>query len=269
VTSLESWNVDLFFFGCKYDSQKPDFPKDAPPKKGVKRLVEIISINFRDLVKLNLLFCACIIPSVATFSVGFFSTFTFLMYTLSLLTAVPAGGAIVAYVFCITKMLRDQPFFVWHDFKRKFLENVRQAAVPGVLCAVFVYAQVYLWGAFIAGGEVIDVTWLIAGAIALLIFGMVTPYVFMQIAYIDLKTRQIIINSILLSFANTPRSFMGALTGGIIWIVFILFLPASLIAMPVLLIFGFSASGLLCFMWVWPPVNKQFSIDETLCNRTS
>jgi len=212
------------------------------------------------------LFSICALPSAAAFLLGFFGFLTGIMYILALLAAFPVGGAFSACAFCITKMLRDEPGYVLHDFKRKFLENSLQSAVLGMLCAVFIYAQVFIWGPLIAGNAV-DLAWLIMGIVILLIFGMVAPYVFLQIAYIDLKTSQILINSILISFINAPRSFMGAITGGVIWVVFALFLPNSLMAAPLFILIGFSVSWLLCFMWVWPNVDKQFRIEETLRDR--
>ena len=236
-------------------------------KKGVARFFEVLLGEFRELVKLNLLFCAFVLPSATLFLVGLFGFYSGIALIISLVAALPIGGAVVAYVFCITKMLRDEPGFIWFDYKRKFKENMKQAAAPGILCAAFVYAQVYLWGPFLFGGADIDAVWLIPGIGFIMIFGMAAPYFFLQITYLKLKTKQIIINSVLISFANAPRSFMGAVMGGALWVAFILLLPESLVVTPLLLLIGFSLPGLLNMMWVWPPVNKQFGIEETLRGR--
>ena len=235
--------------------------------KGVKRFFEVLFGEFRGLIKLNLLFAACILPSAAIFALGLFGHYSGVALTLSLAAAFPIGGAVTAHLFCLTRMLRDEPGYVWADFKRKFKENMRQAAAPGMLCAAFVYAQVYLWGSVFFGGAAIDAIWFIPGIGFLLIFGMVAPYLFLQIAYIDLKTKALVINSVLISFAHAPRSLFGAVMGGGFWVAFALLLPESLVAAPLLLLFGFSFSWLLNMMWVWPPVNKQFCIEETLRER--
>ena len=233
-------------------------------KKGMKCFFGVVVGEFWGLVRLNLLFCACVLPSSAVFLSGLFGFYSEIALFSSLLAAFPVGGAACAYVFCITKMLRYEPGYIWYDFRRKFRENVSQAAVPGILCTAFIYAQVYLWGPHLFGGAGIDAVWLIPGGIFLLIFGMVAPYFFLQIAYIDLKTKQIIINSVLISFASTPRSFMGAFMGGVIWVAFFVLLPESLVVAPLFLLFGFSLSWLLNLMWIWPAVNSQFKIEETL-----
>jgi len=60
---------------------------------------------------------------------------------------------------------------------------------------------------------------------------------------------------------------MGAFAGGVIWIAFVLFFPGSMFLVPLYVLIGFSLSWLLCLMWVWPPADKQFSIEETLRKR--
>jgi len=244
-----------------------DAKKEHPRKRGAGRFFEVLFVNFRDLFKLNLLFCCCVLLSATAFLLGFFGVLTGFMYLLAFLAAFPVGGALSAYVFCITKMLRDEPGYIWHDFKRKFLENFKQAAAPGMLCASFVYAQVFVWGPFALSDSGSNLVWLIFGLIVLLIFGMVAPYIFLQLAYIHLKTSQILKNSILISFINAPRSLLGAITSGLIWLVFFLLLPDSLLLAPILVLAGIPISLLLLLMWVWPPVDKQFRIDETLRER--
>ena len=236
-------------------------------KKGVGLFFEVFFGNFRDLMKLNLIFCCFAVPSAAALLVGFSGVLTGYMYLLALILAFPIGGALAAYVFCITKMLRDEPGYVWYDFKRKFAENYKQAAAPGMLSAVFVYIQIILWASMIAGDNDTEFFIMVMGLIFLLLFGMVMPYVFLQIAYIDLKLSQILKNSVLISFMNAPRSFIGAVSGGFIWAAFVIFLPQSLLAIPLILLIGFSFSWLLNLIWVWPSVDKQFKIGETLRDR--
>ena len=70
-----------------------------------------------------------------------------------------------------------------------------------------------------------------------------------------------------MSFGHFPRSFMGALMGGMIWIAFALYFPLSMVAVPFLLLFGITTSMLLCLMWVWKPFDTTFKIEETLIKR--
>ena len=277
-------------FSRNYEKPGPGVKKDEPRKKGAARFFELLTREFGDLVKLNLLFCVCAIPSFVVFilSQAFFGIAWLTFFTLSLLLAFPIGGAITACVYYITKMMRDDPSYVWYEFKRKFKENYRQAAPVGMLCTAFVYAQILLWDSLtqasvllseiepdialqsgaVSGDPGMDIFMFIIGLVSLLIFGMLTPYIYMHFAYIDLKSMGIAKNSVLMSFGNFPRSFMGALMGGIIWIVFALYYPLSIVSVPLILIFGITTSMLLCLMWVWKPFDTTFKIEETLLKRS-
>ena len=256
-------------FNRNFDKPGPGVNKDAPQKKGVQRFFEVLTRDFGDLVKLNLFFCACAIPSVAMFLLGLFGIVRGYAFILSIALAFPIGGALSASMFCVTNMLRNELGWIWHDFKRKFLENWKQAMIPGILCTAFIYMQIYLWVFLFINGKGISTIGLFFDGFALLIFGMAVSYLFLQIAYIDLNIAQIVKNSVLLLLMYAPRSFMGALTGGIIWIVFALFLPPSLFFTPILLLLGFSLSWLMSLMWTWPIVNKQYAIEETLLRKQS
>jgi len=275
-------------FSRNFEKPGPGVKKDEPRKKGAARFFELWIREFGDLVKLNIIFCICIIPSLVVFLFGFVAFYPGIIFLLallvSLLLAFPIGGAITSCVYYITKMMRDDPSYVWYEFRRKFRENYKQAAPVGMLCTAFVYTQIILWESLIPN-EMIDeitgqtiivqndvtgsLTWLLIGLLSLVIFGMITPYIFMHFAYIDLKTFGTIRNSMLMSFAHLPRSFMGALLGGLIWVAFALYFPASMIAMPVIFIFGITTSMLLCLMWVWKPFDKIFKVEETLVNRVN
>ena len=246
------------------ESGAPDAREDAPPKKGAQRFWEVLAREFWALAKLNLLYCACLFPSAALFLLGLFGFWNGLALLFVLPAAFPAGGAYSACVFCIAKMLRGDSGSVWHDFKRKWLENVKQAILPGIIYTTFVYAQAYLWSSWMLSGTFGSFPWLLLSFASLLVVGMTAPYFFLQVAYIDLKTAPILKNTLLLSFSNAGRSLWGASAGGAIWAAYFLFLPNALIFSPLVLLCGFSIPRLLTLMWVWPPVNRQFSIEEAL-----
>jgi len=243
------------------------YKKGGPPKKGVSRFFEILVRDFWDLIKLNLMFCICVFPTIVLFLLGLFGLHPGIMFALSIIAALPVGGAVTAYMFYITMMLRDEPSGVWYEFKRKFVENFKQAAPVGVICAVILYAQVMLWGFLLQSGSEYELLWVFATILTLLLFFMITPYLFMQLAYITLNTLQILKNSMLMAVSSFLRSLMGALFGCAMWVLFALYFPVSLFLFPVVFVIGISISMLLCLMWVWPPFDKMFKVEETLAER--
>ena len=251
-------------FKRDFSKAGPGISKDEPRKKGAGRFFEIIIREYRDLMKVNLLFFLCVFPSIAMFFLGLLGIFEFALM-LSIIAAYPVGGGLAASMFCITKMLRDDPGFLWDDFKRKFKENMRQAGLAGLLVAVFLYTQVFLfWLPVMADWAVVSTPWIIGGFLLFLLFTMITPYVFMHYAYIKLSTFLIIKNSTLLALSNPGRSFMGAFMGLLPCLALLFFLPFSLLFFPLIPVFVFALSWLLSLMWVWPVFDRKFSIEVTL-----
>ena len=257
----------LRFITNYYNRPGPGVDPNEPRKKGVKRFFEVLGRDFGGFVILNLFyFVFMLIPLILFISadIGILPKYA---YIFSLVAAIPMGSVYCTLVYCISKMLRDDPEYIWYDIKRKFVEYFKQSIIPGVLHTAFLYGQVFFWRKFIFGGEELNLFLFVFEAISLVTVGMVAPYIFLQIAYVDLKLIQIAKNSFLLAFANLPRSVMGALTCNLIWFLFWNLLPVSLIAVPVMILLAFSVSWLLCLMWVWPPVDKQFNIENTIRQR--
>ena len=71
-----------------------------------------------------------------------------------------------------------------------------------------------------------------------------------------------------MTFAYLPRSFMGAILGGLFWIITALYFPDSLLlGLPLIIIFANTVSMLLNLMWTWKPFDSSFNIEETLIQR--
>jgi len=264
------------FFTRDFSKAGPGVPKDEPRKKGIARFFEIITREHRDLMKVNLLFTLAVLPSMVFFILGLFNIFA-LGLGFSIVASYPVGGAMAASFFCITRMLRDDPAFVWDDWKRKFRESLRQAGITGVLCATFLYTQFFMfWLPVMLDGLVAgelegnaepvlaDPTWILAGLILLILFNMVTPYIFLHFAYIKLGAYTSVKNSFIMAFSSFGRSFMGAVAGLLPWVAFFMFFQISFVLLPLIPLFFFVISWLLTLMWVWPVFNKRFSIEETL-----
>lgn len=271
-------------FSRNFDKPGPGVEKDAPRKTGAARFFEIFFRDFADLIKLSLLFSLLVLPTAVCFLIGLLleimpflsgqsDTLGLFFLIISIPLAYPVGGAMSACFFNITRFMRDDPSYLWHDFKRKFAENHKQAALTGIVCTAFVYLQIILWVQIFyqlvsetyAGGLVM----LLVAGFSILLFFMITPYIFMHYAYIDLKTAAILKNSVLMTLAYLPRSFMGALCGGIIWVLIAAFVPHSLAAVPLVPIILVSLSMMLFLTWTWPKFNDYFKIEETLKNKNT
>ena len=250
-----------------YNKPGPGVDPNEPRKKGIKRFFEILGREFGGFIILSLYYFLLFSLSLILFICADFGILPEYAFIISLVAAIPMGTACCTLVYCISKMLRDDPEYIWYDIKKKSAEYFKQSIIPGVLYTAFIYGQVFFWRRFAYGGGELNIGLFVFEALSLVIIGMVAPYIFLQIAYVDLKLPQIAKNSFILAFANLPRSIMGALTGNLLWFLFWNMLPASLLAVPLMVLFAFSISWLLCLMWVWPPVDKQFNIENTIRER--
>lgn len=249
-------------FKRNYNKPGPGVPKDAPRKKGIPRFFEVLGRDFSNLVKLNLLYQLCVLPAQLSFVLMIWKgpLFAILLVAASVLV----GPANTARSYCITKMLRDDPGFLWHDFKRKFIENFKSTTVVGVLYSLILAAQVYSILGYAAAGSAIPLPTVVLLLLSALLFSMVAPYYFLQAAYLDTNQLGLFKNSVLLAFGYLPRSFMGAVIGLAFWVVF---LQYAYIAVVPVVFFGYTIPVLISLMWTWPVVNKTFSIEETLVKR--
>lgn len=254
------------FFKRNYDKPGPGIPKDAPPKKGVARFFEILGCHLSDLIKLNFIFFLCTLPLQVFLTAAFaFSSadggLTLLpLFLAALLGGIPVGPAYAAMCHIISKMLRDDPGFLWHDFKTAFKSNFKAAVVPGIVLSLFFVMQAlfaYIYIRFEAGEVAILAIFLFSVVLLTVTF----PFYFIQASYLDIGTMDLAKNSFLLALAHFPRGLAGGLLGTGLVILQLLFLPVTAIS---LLLFGCAVPCLLNLMWIWPVIDRTFKIDETL-----
>jgi len=257
-------------FKRDWNKPGPGIEKDEPPKKGIALFLRVLYENYLDLLKLNFILLAFILPSASVYILWILGFLGNLALIAAVVFALPLGGAITACYYCAAKMLGDELGYIGVDFKRKYRENFLQSAVPGVLCAVFVYAWIYQLNLLKTGFIALDVFMVLTSIVVPVVFAMFMPYIFIQFAYIDLKATLVVKNCFYFMFAHMPRSFMGAVMGGVFLAVFAVNFPVTLFTIPLMLFFlfcGFSLPVLLNLMWIWPVVDKQFEIAQTIKQR--
>lgn len=270
----------MALFRRNFDKPGPGVPKNEPRKKGFARVFEILGRDFAGLAQLNIImFVVTLLPQVALF-------FAFLMYNINagfwvlvfcvigLITCIPLGPTITAVIYVISKMLRDDPGFVWHDFWDKFKENFRGACVPGIVYGGLVGAQMIALFFYLRmdGGGGIAMMAIYAFSVVLL--AMAVPYYFLQVGYLEVNVRAKLRNSLLLAIANAPRSLAGALMGSglimiqVLMVVLAAMVPEMIIILAVSefisLLVGYAFPIFFNLMWIWPFFNKTFKVERTI-----
>ncbi len=257
-------------FKRDWNKPGPGVPKNAPKKKGPARFGEVLFREMGNLIKLNLLFSLLLVLPILLFLIGvyFLTQANWLVMCIfivgSFAACLPLGPSLTAFMYLIAQMLRDEPIYVWHDFWRKYKENFKSTALPGLVFGLLFGSIGYmlLFGSAMIADMPSFVLALYFLALFLLLLSL--PYFFLQAAYVTLSMRSLLQNSLLLSLGNLPRSLPGALMGSGLVLLQASFLPLTL---PSLLFFGLSIPMLLNLLWVWPKIDSTFKIDETLKNR--
>lgn len=258
----------MALFKRNFDKPGPGVPKNAPRKKGIPRFFEVLTRDFGSLVKLNLLFQLCVLPAELALGMCALAMLLgdspLLFVLIGLVVSIPIGPAFTAMLRGITRMLQDEPGFVWHNFKKDFKSNFRGTVVPGIIYAAIIGAQVMallMW--YISGGDA-SFVYILLFCLSLFIFWMSARYFFIQEAYLELGGWSILKNSLLLAIGNAPRSLAAAVIG-IAFAVLQLLYPLA--TFPITIFFGYAIPCLVSTMFVWPKVDKTFNIEKTLKER--
>lgn len=265
----------MAFFKKDYNKPGPGVPKNAPRKKGIPRFFELIGRDSGNMVKINWLVILCELPSTLLFAFAMFSGFLieggFFVMVISLVLALAAsllvGPARTTEAFLLTKMMRDDPGYVWATFKEKFKENFKSTALPGMLFSAISGAQIFTILTVIIGKQQLGPVWIGFFLLSVLIVTMAVPYFYVQASYLDMKTGTALKNSLLMALGFLPRSFAGAAISGVLVLgqAFLCFLVPIAIIIPIFI--GQVIPVLINLMWIWPPIDKTFSIEKTLKER--
>lgn len=215
------------------NKEKPDIPKDAPKKTGIRLVASTVWREFFGLLKLNLLFLLASLPVVT----------------------IPA--AIKAMSRITLRMVRDENYFLWHDFWVAFKDDFWKSFFGGLLFlvafALFTLSIIVYW---IFGTEVHWALLIFASlSLALLLWAYIASlYFFPMNAYVELTFWQLLKNSVLLVFSGWKRS-------GLVLVSVIVFLFAAIALLPYSAVYlafiGFSLTNLLVSFAVYPVIEKR------------
>ena len=232
-------------------------------ERSTRRFFGVLLGDFGKLVGLNLLFFVVVLPSALLYALVLAGGGGGWAFVLALVASSPVGGAIGASMYCLTQILQREPVSIWFDFKRKVMESARPLALPGILMSAFIFAQSYFWGMVFSGVDV-GIWVAVLVLLSLCVVLMVSPYIFLQVAYLDARLGRVLVNALVLSSSNALRTFAGMLCASFGWFALALFLPVSVVLVPGVILFGFSLSLLANLVFIWPIVDMQFGISDEL-----
>lgn len=225
--------LDLFNYG----KAGKGVQKNGPRKKPFFLFWEIFGNKFWKMFQINLIFFLFCIP-VVTF-----------------------GPALAAMTQVMRKFTIGEPIFVFHEFKTAFKKNFKQSFFLGIFDIALIVLIVYNINFYVAafqGGQGSENKLMIALSLAMaFIIYMMHFYIYPQIVALDLKMPQIIKNSFILMIVGIKRSFAAFFATAVPVIIMVMFLPYSLLALPLVPMAWMSFIATFCAY----PVIQQHIID--------
>ena len=235
--------MGLFFSSDRFTRPGPGVRPDAPRKKGVARLTEIMGRDMWNFFRAGFLaFLGCL-----PFIIGMFfavETHALLFMLLAgIIGGLIAGPELSAMADTVLRSLRDEPGYWWETYRRVWKRNARESLVPGMLTGLVLSIQIFtLFHMSVISAGI--VTW----ALLILSF-MVTlgleSYIWPQIALLDLPLYGILKIAI----------------KAVYWGAILLFFPLTTIILPFTNFWLPMLPALLC---IYQPLNKCFTIESTI-----
>lgn len=256
-------------FSRNFDRPGPGVSKDAPKKKGFARFFEIMGRDFFDLWKVNLLTALFFLPMLAVAGFAWvyrqYAGMLLLSALAFLIASLPVGPALCALQSIVSRMVRDDPFFFWHEYKKAWKSCWKQAMPLGAVLCLLGGAECLALGMYFTMGTQ-NFFVLFALLLGLLLQAAVWLLATLQMVYMDLGTLSLLKNSLLIFFGRVKRTLPAVLTVVVVMGALFLFLNPALL--PLLVLLGVPTWLLVSAdMWLWPALDELFNLDQRLADK--
>ncbi len=193
-----------------YSREGAGIDRNAPKKEGLPLIIETFTREFTTLLKLNLIFLICCIPIV---------------------TIGPAIGAMTSVTL---KMVKDEPVDWFYDFKQAFKKNWKQSLILGIIqfAAMSIIISAFLYYIQLEGIAYYGMMFIIA--VISVIVCSIFVYAYPMSVLVNLKVKDIIRNSYLLTFLNIKNSL---LTFAVCFLVLVAGIIFRILTIPIIFIF--------------------------------
>ncbi len=150
------------------------------------------------------------------------------------------GPSVAGLTYVTRNFARQEPTFVWSDFRTNAKKNFRQAIITSIIMTLvshsYITAVIYYFNA-VANYLVVLLFAIIIG----LLLMIVSFYVFPIMVTFDMKLVDIFRNSILMTFMNLPKNLLVAGVTVAINVMLILFAPPLWMFLSVVFLFGWTS----------------------------
>ncbi len=214
------------------------------------------ALNSPVIASLNGIFGKQAITSLPT-------TFTYVLYGLSLLLIFTSGIVNVGCTYLLRNMIRGEHLFLWKDFWYAVKKNLRQALIYGVIDVIISVVLVYdiLWFRVNADVSTMMSALYFIGFAMIVIYFFMRMYIYLMLITFDLSIFKMFKNAILFSILGIKRNLM-CLLGTVL--VIITNIVIYFLFMPLGAVLPFVITVALCHyisVYCAYPVIKKYMID--------
>ena len=233
---------------------------DTPRKKGIARLVEILSRDLDGIFlsgTLALLACA---PAAALVGIAIWMGSLPLCLLAACCTGWLVGPALTGLHDTILRALRDEPGFWWHTYKRVWKQNFKSSLLPGMvftmLWALVGYAAFAL--TLLADVSPSFALILLLDVVLLLTLG---SYYWMQSALFESSISRKLSNCVRMLLGFLPQTALSAVFQLGYWLLMAVVIPRCAF---VFLLTGLWVPNLLAMLAVYAPIEKSLHLEAKI-----
>lgn len=203
-------------------SNKSDYTKeDLKGESRVKLFFDILGVKYMDLIKLNLLFILCALPLIAWTFIAFNAgvdasvqeiAFNQLIYSAGLIPCLLILAAPLAGItYIIKNFTQDKHVWLWKDFVEHTKSNAKQAVLYMLIFALAMFVGQIVLYTYTIIMQASNITVIFRGIylVVYILIGISIMYAYPMMVTYDLKLKDVIRNSLLLSIGSLNTTFLG------------------------------------------------------------
>ena len=245
-----------------YNKPGPGVAPDAPRKRGLARLMELLGRDLGPFFKAGFLALVGALPFLAGVVFSVMTHSLLILMIAAVLGGMIAAPQIVGVADTVLRSLRDEPGFWWHTYRRTWKQNAAASLLPGAVFGLIFGGEIFLYmhlSSMEAGTGVI-----IMLLLAVILSLGVSNYVWAQIALLNLPFLTLLKNAMFLFLAYLPASLGATVVLVLYWGAAVLLFPLSF---PVLLLTNFWLPMVPALLIIYNGLNQSFEIEKTLTAR--
>lgn len=221
------------FFGLfDYNKPGPGVPKDAPPKAPILLFFELLQRKFWNLIKLSLMINLFSIPA---FLLGMFVLLSFFpefqfpgvidensritmqlslkFVFLTMMMCIPmiaVGPAQAGFTYVLRNYAREEPTFIWSDFKDNALKNLKQSMLVCVIDFFATFLMIWSIMAYRAfsSQNIIFTLGMIFTILLFVVFVLMHIYIYPLMVTFKLSLKQLYKNAFLFAMLKLPLNIV-------------------------------------------------------------